>query len=343
MDDTFVNNFHTTKNPGNKVFITGATGLVGSHLLQELLRLGYSISALYRSTIPDVPGKEKVEWVKGDISDILLLEEVLVDVSEVYHCAAKVSFNASDKEELLKTNVEGTANVVNAAINRGVRKFCYVSSVASLGKGNKGQPISEDTVWNSSTDNTSVYAASKYHGEMEVWRGIGEGLHAVIVNPAIILGAANWNDSSTKIFKTAYEEFPWYTEGVTGFVDVKDVVNAMIRLMNGDISGERFILSAENKTYKEVFTTIATSFDKKPPHKKVTSIIANVVWRLEAIRSLVTKEKPLLTKETAAAAQDVMKYSNNKLLETLPSFEYTPIKDTIDRVTKQLKEAYNLP
>ncbi len=326
----------SNSNETASILVTGATGLVGSHLISQLIKEGKKVTALYRSEIPVIPVKEKVTWVKGDILDVISLDEAMEDIQHVYHCAAIVSFNPKKKQELFKTNIEGTANVVNAALIAGVKKLCYVSSVAALGKNKKGLPVNETTKWSEET-NDSNYSKSKYYAEVEVWRGIAEGLQSVIINPSIILGAGNWNDSSTKIFKTAYEEFPWYTEGITGFADVQDVVKAMIQLMDSDISGERFIISAENRKYKEVFTAAANAFCKKPPYKKVSSFAANMVRHFEAFKSMLTGEEPLLTKETAEAAQSVTLFDNSKLTTFLPSFKYTPVEQTIERVCSELK------
>lgn len=319
------------------VFVTGGTGLVGSHLIKELVRQGRYVKALYRSKEPAIDNKENIEWVKGDILDIISLAEAMQNVARVYHCAAIVSFDPGQKHEMFATNVEGTANVVNASLQAEVKKLCFVSSVAALGQTGKGQVIDENTTWNEEA-NYSNYGKSKYLAEMEVWRGIGEGLKAVIVNPAIILGAGNWNEGSVKIFKTAFEEFPWYTEGETGFADVSDVVSIMIQLMESDISGERFIVSAENLKYRDVFTAIASAFGKKPPHKKVSPFAAALVWRMEAIKSAFTNETSLLTRETAHSAQTIVRYNSSKIKEYLPSFNYTPLDESIKRICKELKQ-----
>ncbi|HEX8277749.1 MAG TPA: NAD-dependent epimerase/dehydratase family protein, partial [Segetibacter sp.] len=291
---------------GGCILVTGGTGLVGSHLIRELVRAGKKIKALYRNTIPESE-VEKVQWIKGDILDVIFLQEVMRDVQLVYHCAAIVSFHPAHKKSMFAINIEGTANVVNAAITAGVKKLCYVSSVAALGKPEGTEEVNENTRWNEKT-NSSNYSKSKYFAEIEVWRGVGEGLKAVIVNPVIILGAGNWNDSSTKIFKTAYGEFPWYTEGVAGFVDVNDVIKAMICLMESKVNAQKFILCGENRKYKEIFTAIAEAFDKKPPHKRVSRFVAGIVWRLEGLKSFFNHNEPLLTKETAEAAIDVVRY-----------------------------------
>ena len=321
-------------------FVTGGSGMLGSHLVQHLVAKNIPVKALYRSSVPTFEGSEKVDWIQGDILDILLLEAAMADVSTVYHCAALVSFNPAKRNLLFKTNVEGTTNVVNAALQTGVHKLCHVSSVAALGNP-VGTVIDETNVWNTA-DVKSNYAHSKYLAEIEVWRGIGEGLQAVIVNPSVILGAGNWEHGSSKIFQTVYKEFPWFTEGVTGFVDVEDVVKAMVELTNSPIINERFILSAENRTYKDLFSTIAKSFGKNPPHKKVTPFMANLVRRLEYFKSLFSNEEPLLTKETAEAALMIINYRNEKLIHFLPAFAYTKIDTTIERVCNELKLQYNL-
>jgi nucleoside-diphosphate-sugar epimerase len=225
--------------------------------------------------------------------------------------------------------------VVNAALQAGIKKMVHVSSVAALGRIREGEPITETMNWTEETSN-SVYGQSKYLGELEVWRGIGEGLNAVIVNPVIILGCADWKSGSSQIFKSVYDEFPWYTEGVSGFVDVGDVAKAMIALMQSNISNERFIISAENSSYRQVFNWIADGFGKKRPHKKVTPLIAKIVWRLEAIKSKFSGKNPLITKETATTALAEVRYNNEKLLKFLPDFQYTSIGSAIATTCQQM-------
>jgi dihydroflavonol-4-reductase len=229
---------------------------------------------------------------------------------------------------------------VNAALNAGVKKMMHVSSVAALGRIEDG-PVNESMQWTEETSN-SKYGRSKYMGEMEVWRGIAEGLNAVIVNPSMILGAGDWNDSSTAIFKSVYNEFPWFTEGTTGFVDVKDVARAMILLMETAVSAERFILSAENKTYHELFDKIADAFNKKRPTKKVTPFIASVVWRLESLKSKFSGKAPLVTKETAATALARATFDNSKIKKILPSFEYKSLDETIKNTCAVLQQKLNI-
>lgn len=324
------------------ILVTGATGLVGSHLLQRLVNNGHKVRAIYRSVIPTTNYTHQVEWVKADILDVLSLQDAMQGIQQTYHCAAVVSFNPSQKNSLHHVNVEGTANVVNAALEAGIQKMVFMSSVAALGRIREDVPIDESMNWTPETSN-SEYGKSKYMAEMEVWRGIGEGLNAVIVNPVIILGAGDWSNGSTAIFKSAYDEFPWYTEGISGFVDVEDVVTAMTLLMESEISSQRFIVSGSNMPYRSIFNLIAKGFGKKAPSKKVTAFMANIVWRLEAVKSWFTKKSPLLTKETARTAQAKVHFDNTKLLKAIPSFQYTSMDSSIDRICKELKVKYQLP
>jgi len=310
------------------VLVTGGAGLLGKELITQLLAQGKQVRAIYNKTpLPEFQSG-RVEQMLCNILDVVGLEEAMQDIEQVYHCAAIVTFNPRRKIEMFKINIEGTANVVNAALEAGVKKMLHVSSVAALGAIREHEVINETMNWTEETSN-SAYGQSKYLAELEVWRGIGEGLNAVMVNPTIILGAGDWNSGSSHIFKNVYNEFPWYTDGIRGFVDVRDVVSSMLQLMESDITAQRFILSAENRSFRDIFTLIAKGFGKRPPHKKVTPLIAAMVWRLEAIKSRFTKKDPLLTKETAKTGMAKANFDNSKLKKYLPGFTYRKIEDTI--------------
>jgi dihydroflavonol-4-reductase len=324
------------------IFVTGASGLVGSHLIQSLLSKGKKVRALYRQAVPVFAGAEQCDWVKGDILDPIGLNEALEGVDYVYHCAAIVSFAPGAAAKMLHSNVEGTANVVNACLTQKVKKLIFVSSVAALGRIRETEAIDESMHWTPETSN-SVYGQSKYLAELEVWRAMEEGLPMAIVNPVIILGAGDWNNGSSGIFKSAYNEFPWYTGGMSGFVDVLDVVDAMQLLMESDITGQRYVLSADNLAYRTLFNSIATAFNKRLPTKKVTPFLAGIVWRLEAIKGFFTGKAPLLTKETAATAQATVRFNNQKFLKAFPNFQYRKLEDTIIRVANELKAIHKLP
>jgi dihydroflavonol-4-reductase len=313
------------------VLVTGGSGLLGGYLLRELLREGEKVKALYRTRYSSLLTEEElnaIDWIKGDIFDVVLLEELCLECSEVYHCAGMVSFNPSRKDEMMKINVQGTANVVNASIAGNVKKLVHVSSVSALGRKRDGMTVTEESRW-SEENNLSNYGKSKHLAEVEVWRGISEGLNAVIVNPTIILGVGDWNDSSASTFKNAYQEFPWYTKGISGFVYATDVARAMIALMRSDISEERFIITAENLPYREIFNMMAKNFSKKSPHRAASKILAGLVWRLERLKSLFTGIDPLLTKETAETARMKVYFDGSKLRRSLPGFSYMPIDEAI--------------
>jgi len=323
------------------IFVTGASGLVGSHLIQSLVAKGKAVRALYRNQIPSFKGAEKVNWVAGDLLDVSALTDAMQGATHVYHSAAIVSFSPSKAAMMIKANQEGTANVVNICLDQKVEKLVFVSSVAALGRIREDVPIDESMHWTPETSN-SIYGKSKYLAEMEVWRGMAEGLNIAIVNPVIIFGAGDWNKGSSEIFKSSYNQFPWYTNGISGFVDVIDVIDAMQLLMDSPIVGERYIISAENLSYQTVFTKIANAFSKKPPTRKVTPLLAAIVWRLEAIKSLFTGKTPLLTKETAATAQAKVYFNNEKFLKAFPSFKYRSMDSTIKRVSAELTEMHQL-
>jgi dihydroflavonol-4-reductase len=311
------------------ILVTGGAGLLGKELITRLLNEGKMIRAIYNKTALNDFQNENLQLLQCDILDVVGLEEAMRGVEQVYHCAAIVNFNPRRNQEMFKINIEGTANVVNAALDAGVRKMVYASSVSALGRIRENEPINESMNW---TEDLA---------EMQVWRGIGEGLDAVMVNPVIILGAGNWNEGSSKIFKSAYEEFPWYTEGTGGFVDVRDVAKAMIALMNSSITAQRFILCAENRSYRDLFILIAKAFGKKPPYKKVTPLLSKMVWRFEAIKSYFTGKEPLITKETAATALAKVNFDNSKLKKFLPDFTYLKIEDSISDTCTVLQQKIN--
>lgn len=313
---------------------------MGTELITQLLNAGKQVRAIYNKTPFNHINSAGLELVQCNILDVMALEDAMVGVEQVYHCAALVTFNPKRKQEMYKINIEGTANVVNAALDAGVKKMVYVSSVAALGRIRENEAVNETMNWTEETSNSS-YGQSKYLAEMQVWRGIGEGLDAVMVNPVIILGPGNWDGGSSQIFKTVYNEFPWYADGITGFVDVRDVVKAMVSLMNSPISAERFIISAENRSYRDVFNLMAKAFGKKPPHKKVTKALANIIWRLEAVKSYFTGKDPLVTKETASTALAKVNFDNQKLLKYLPDFVYRKIEDSITDTCEVIQQKLN--
>lgn len=322
------------------ILVTGGSGLLGNALITSLAERGEKVKAIYNKT-PLQHFYPNVQQIQCDILDVITLEEIMQDVTHIYHCAGLVSFHTRDADLLYKINVEGTANVINAALGAGVVKIVHVSSVAALGRIRETEAIQEKMSWTPQTSN-SKYGESKYLGEMEVWRGVAEGLNAVIVNPTIILGPGDWNEGSTAIFKSVFNEFPWYTNGSTGFVDVRDVVKVMIELMESDIAAERFIISAHNESYRNLFNAIADAFSKKRAHKEVTPLLAKLVILSEAIKSRFSGKAPLITKETATTALAKVNFDNTKLFTFLPAFQYLPLSQTVADTCKILQQKLNI-
>lgn len=329
------------------ILVTGGTGLLGSHVLLNLLEKGQAVRAIYRTeskrdSVVRIFGYyhhnaselwAKIDWVKGDVLDIDSLETALDGVTQVYHCAAAVTFVPSDRDYMHKVNTEGTANVVNLCLERPDIRLCHVSSVAAIGRDGSEKVISEKNEWVDSNHN-AAYAISKHNAEMEVWRGTIEGLNAFMVNPSLIIGPGDWEQSTGTMFKRAWKGLPFYTRGGNCFVDVRDVADSMIRLMDSGIRSERFIIGAENRKFKEVFERICKNFDRNPPRFEATPWMTGITWRVEQVVSFVTGKKPFITKEVAHHAMQLNRYDNIKLLKALPDFAYRNLDETFDFVCK---------
>lgn len=321
------------------ILVTGGTGFIGSYIIKHLIEKGHAVRAIKRSSgkIPLFIAADimnKVEWVEGDILDITSLDEAMEGVAAIVHAAAIVSFSPDKKRMLYQVNVEGTANVVNMTLEKNIRRLIHISSVAALGRSVSGETVTETKEWNEGKLNTH-YAISKHQAEMEVWRGIAEGLDAAILNPTVVLGYGNWHTTSCEIFKTVYNEFPWYTTGINGFVYVEDVARAAVALLESTISEERFIINGSNWNYQQLFNTIADNFGKRRPHRKVTPFLANVALVTEKIKSVITGKRSILSKETARIAQSCTYYDNSKLLKALPDFSFTPPEEAIRESCKK--------
>ncbi|MFK7748457.1 MAG: NAD-dependent epimerase/dehydratase family protein, partial [Kordia sp.] len=270
--------------------------------------------------------------------DVPSLEKVFPDVTHVYHIAALITFDPKLFEKLRKVNIEGTANMVNLSIAYGVKKFCFVSSIAAIGENtDPSVAITEETHWNAEADN-SVYAISKYGSEMEVWRGSQEDLDMVIVNPGIILGAGFWRGGgSGSLFRQIDKGLKYYTKGMLSYVDVVDVVSVMIQLMNSDIKNERFVLVAENWTVEKFSKTTAKALGVKPPQKEASSFLMGIAWRMDWWRQFFTGKHRRLTRLTAKSIQSQLFYNSSKVQEKL-NFTFTPMEETIARVSARYKK-----
>ncbi|MBC3541857.1 NAD-dependent epimerase/dehydratase family protein [Rufibacter sediminis] len=321
------------------VLITGGTGLLGRFLLQRLLSEGCKVTAFYRKTLPDT-SHPNLHWVEGDILDPLLLRSLIQEVEEVYHCAGFVSYAPQDAGLLQQVNVEGTANIVDACLIKPDVRLCHVSSIAAVNRKKGENLIHEDVKWDMAAER-SVYAFSKHYAEMEVWRGISEGLKAVIINPSVILGPGDMDRSSTQLFKYISEERAFFTRGYANFVDVRDVVEAMVLLMNGNHWGERFIINGHTTSYQHFFQAVAVLMGKRAPYVKVPSWVSEIVWRLESMRGKLTGVKPLITKETARIAKEKHFYSNAKV-KAATGIMFRPLEDTLRWSCEELAKAGTL-
>ena len=306
------------------ILVTGATGLLGSKLVVDLIRKGIKVRAMSRFKTPKMeliqfhhggvmPDVDAVEWIVGDVTNPVDVMEAVNGVDYVFHCAGNVSFVPKDRESMQLINVNGTANIVNACLAHLVAGMCHVSSISALGRSSSGN-YDESSEWIDSEYN-SQYAISKHDAEMEVWRGIEEGLRAVIVNPGIIIGPGDWMNDSSAIFSKVSSGLRFFTEGVNGFVSVDDVTRAMIYLMEKRIHAERFVLVGDNIRFKEVMEIISDELGVAKPDIAAGPWLSAFAWRVEMIRSWMTGSRPLITRETARSAQSISRYSNNKIME----------------------------
>lgn len=324
---------------------------MGSHLLFQLLQDHDAVRATYRTEAsmeevrslfeyytedPDLL-LDKIQWVQADITDVPALESAFEGVTQVYHAAAMISFNPAAWEALKKTNVEGTANIVNLSLAHGVKKLCYASSIAAVGKGVQQGAVTEENEW--AETETSVYALSKHLAEMEVWRGSQEGLEVVIVNPGVILGAGNWKQGSLRFFKNAARGMKSYFPGGTGFVDVRDVAFCMKELMRSRVRNERFITVADNLSYKEFLGSLSQAFGLPNPERAIPLWALELGWRLDWFSHHFLRTKRRLTRDTVNSLKNPREYSSGKIKDAL-GFEFTDTQDSIRKYSAYFRKRY---
>jgi nucleoside-diphosphate-sugar epimerase len=325
------------------ILVTGGTGLVGAHLLLHLVEQGENVRAMYRSTTSIEKTKnlfslynksylfEKIEWMVADILDIPSLENVFQNIDFVYHCAALISFDPKDEEVIRKTNIEGTANIVNFCLAYKIKKMLFVSSIAALGDLNATETtISETTEWNPEKPH-SDYAISKYGAEMEVWRGQQEGLNILIVNPGVILGPGFSEQGSGALFSAVAKGLAFYTLGTTGFIAVTDVVETSVRLMKSNIQNERFTLIENNYSFQEILNCIADSFNVKHPRWHATPFFMNLLWRVDWFLAVFFFKKRTLSRDSARAANSKSKYDNSKIKSAL-NIDFKSVKEYCNQI-----------
>ncbi len=330
------------------ILVTGGTGMVGAHILFELTNKGNMVKAIYRNEnnikkaekifsfyTNDKTLFKKITWVNADTCNYYSLENIFEDIDIVYHCAAMVSFNPRNRKKIIQNNILSTENIVNLCLNKNVKKLLHVSSIASLEQSEINDTITEENKWKNS-EGKSPYSLSKFKSEMEVWRGINEGLNAIIVNPSVIIGPGDWSTGSPSIIDAIGKGLKFYLPGMTGFVDVRDVAKASIELMESEITNERFILNTSNQTYPELFKMIAQELNVKAPNILVNKFLASITWRILKIISLVFNTNPKVTKETVTSGFNFNKYSSKKIRETI-NYNFIPIEEAITNACRCYK------
>jgi nucleoside-diphosphate-sugar epimerase len=335
------------------ILVTGGTGLTGSHLLYELTRRGLSVRSTKRNgssvefvrkifsvytTNPD-DQLRRIEWVDADLLNYSAILEATIGIETVYHTGAVVSFNPKDAQALEETNITGTANLIDACVQNGVKSFCHMSSVASLGDSNEQGMVDELCIW-TKNKGKSAYAKSKFFGEMEVWRGVEMGLRVVIVNPSVILGPGRWNTGSGQLFSRIAKGMPFYTDGVTGYVDVRDVVNAMILLTeNMEIQNERFILNSQNISFKEAFSLIAKSVGKKPPRYQIKPWLIDIMYPIAKLFGTLLGKGASISRENLKSAFKTSSYSSQKI-KNIAGFNFTPVSESIQFIGSVFRKGF---
>ncbi len=318
------------------ILLTGATGFIGAYVLRTLFAQGYTqVRALHRpeSSFQLVePLRKQVTWIEGDLLDPFVIRDALKGVQWVIHAAAVVSFRKETATEMERINIDGTAQLIDLALEAGIEKIGHISSVAAIGRSKERETISEESKWKHTPLNTR-YGITKFRAEQEVWRGAAEGLSTIIINPSIVIGSGCWDRGTARFFPLLEKGFNYYPAGVTGLVDVRDVARMIVDLMASDHEGERFIANADNWTYGDFFTAIASALGVRPPKRKITPILRELAWRLS-----FDGRMGIVTKETARQSARTFFYDNTKSLKEL-DFEYTPIAATIRSTAQQYLES----
>jgi dihydroflavonol-4-reductase len=328
------------------IFITGGTGLVGSHIVSELLSRKQQVCIFSRSKnaalkleklirVYHTSPKELIQtyctFVQGDVLDYEVLKQAMQGCNFAIHAAAMVSFVRNDFSEMMYVNRYGTANFINASTENSIERILYISSTSAIGSDSiNGDSIKrESNAWNAN-EKTSGYGITKYSAEKEVWRGFEEGLNGVLVNPSVVFGPGNWDESSLKILRTLKSGLNYYTSGANGFVDARDVAFLSIELLFSNLNHERFLLVGENTSFRELFKTISKSLNVTPPKKLATIWQTTMAWRLEGIKCFLSGKTPTITKESARAAHEITVFSNEKILKEFPNFSFNNLVQMIE-------------
>lgn len=315
------------------ILVTGGTGFLGSTLIKLLIDQGQAIIAIKRtdSIVPEsLKSSSLIEWVDADITDYFALSDIFENITKVYHCAAKISYQKEDAAHMMHINTEGTKHIVNLCLEHQAR-LVHVSSIAALGINKLGLPVTETDKWEYDKK-ISGYSLSKYKSELEVWRGVNEGLEAVIINPSVIMGVASGRGGATVLFDIVNKGLKIYPPGTVGVVDVNDVAAIMHILMEDQsIRGERFILNSENISNKDLLTKIAALLHKNAPTIEAKPFMLNIAWRAAKLIATIKGTKPALTEESAHASASKLAYNADKINKTI-GYHFKPLQHTLTEI-----------
>ena len=329
------------------ILVTGGTGFVGAHLLYKLVSMGMQVKAMKRKKSSLKRTQEifsyyskkpkallsRIEWIDADLNDQDSLERMLTGITKVYHCAGVISFDPEDKELVYQANLYGTRNLLKAALAANVEKFCHLSSSSATDKNFTRSYVTEEMVWRP-RHKCSDYARTKFLAELAVMEAMTQGLRAVIVNPTNILGPGSWDAGTSQLFQAVWNGLLLYPEGINGFVDVRDVTTAMILLMDSDISGERFIINAENLAYRDVFQWIAQALKVEPPRFRFNALESELAWRGVKVYSRLAGKQPSLTQDNLKILNCHYYYVNEKIKQAT-DLRFIPIKESIQFIAKK--------
>ncbi|MEI9918134.1 MAG: NAD-dependent epimerase/dehydratase family protein [Bacteroidota bacterium] len=297
-----------------KVAITGANGVVGNVIVEILSNEKMEVRRVVRP--------------ETDILDMAALIKAFEGMDAVVHVAGLVSFNPRNKKKLLEVNVQGTRNVVNACLANGTKKLVHISSVSALGRHRKNRMVNEESRWVAGGQE-SDYAQSKYSSELEVFRGMEEGLNVSVVNPSLVLAAGDGQRSSSHLFGYVWRQRKLYADFTVNYVDARDVAKIVTHLLRENHNGERFIASAGTASLGEIFQQVALRFQKQPPSIAVPQGLASTAAWLEEFRSRLIGSEPMITRQSVRALREPVIFENSKAKKIL-GIEFQSLEKTLD-------------
>lgn len=323
------------------VFVTGATGFLGSNIVCELLKEGRKVGVSYRNkdSLKKLDSKLATQNINAQYDSYELdlecreeVVEVLKGYDVVINAAADVDMTSNKKDYILK-NVYLTRSVVWSAVKADIKRFIHISSIATLGSVRENEFVIDEKCELVSLNGKSGYSKSKFYSENEVFRAFYTGLNGVIINPSVIIGYDRNSKSSARIIELLSKKSYYYSDAVTGYVGVSDVAKIAVKMVDSDIVGERFIVSSENLSYKELMTMSAKSLGLLPPTKQLPVSLLKYIKGV--IRFLESIGVHIGISSSMVGCLISKKYYNGEKISTVLKFKYTPIAESIDEALKE--------